>query len=53
MRLWDVIWICSSGIRKAKAYLELNLANPAKNKRGFTSMFATKVRLKKTYCCNK
>lgn len=45
--------LCSSGIRKAKAHLELNLARDAKNKKGFTAMFATKVRLKKIYRCNK
>lgn len=45
--------ICRSGIKKAKAHLELNLTRAAKNKKGFTGMFAKKLRLKKMYLCNK
>lgn len=52
-RIWDVACMCRSGIRKAKDHLELNLTRAAKNKKGFTGMSATKVRLKKMNLCNK
>lgn len=45
--------MCSSGIRKAKSHLEPNLARTANNKKGFTGMFATNIRLKKMYLCSK
>jgi len=48
----DAAWLCRDGVRKAKAWLELNLPRGAKNnKKGFYRYVSQKRKVKESVPC--
>jgi len=48
--LWKRVRLCTDGVRKAKAWMELNLARDAKNNKGFYGCVSQKCRVKESVC---